>query len=739
VDQTHTSSPPVEVELAQTLGLAEAFTIGVGTMIGAGIFVLPGFIIAEAGPAAVLSFLVGGLIAFLNAMAAAEVATGMPKSGGGYYFISRALGPLWGALLGWGSLFGLVFASAFYMVGFGEYVGSVVDLPVGLYAVGMTVILTGLNVVGSKAAGQLQNLIVALLIVVLLLFLGTGTAQARPSLLVESSFAPFGLGAVAAGTATLFVTYAGFGEIASMAEEIRNPGMNLPRALLGSVLAVTVLYCLILFVCLLLRPWQDLTGPTLVADLAGDLMGPFGRGAILLGAVLATVSSANASIMSASRISFAMGRDSLIWEWLNEVHPRFRVPHRAVVVTGGLTVLVISIGNIELLAEAAGLLHLLLYGLMSLACVVLRGARPAAYQPVFRTPLFPFVPLLGAAACFGVIFYMEPTTIVLGLGIAAFSLAHYLVWGRRRTELRGEWPYFLRRGVLEPSLARVEKWGALPDEIPAAIVAVANPEREQARLRLAGALMGPHRGHVSVVSVFRLEGRLDDESVGSYYEAIEHRNRLLDAESHVIREAGATVESHVVVSTTAFRGLVSAVETTRATLLLTGWPGHGPAEAEESLAESLDRHLRTHLVIFREEGPVPAHRILVLVDGGIHGDLALLVGTRLTSAWGSEMTVAQVIALDADEEARSAVERSLEDTIGVSVRATVRALPAKSPTSALLAEGERNDLLIAGVSALGVHTVEDALETLGGVRGCSLAVVRAHPDVPLETGRSSRS
>ena len=149
-------APPevVEVELAQSLGLTEALTIGVGTMIGAGIFVLPGFIVAEVGPAAVLSFFLGGLIALLNAMAAAEVATGMPKSGGGYYFISRALGPLWGAVLGWGSLFGLVFASAFYMVGFGEYVHTLVDLPVSVYAVGMTVLLTGLNLVGSRAAGR---------------------------------------------------------------------------------------------------------------------------------------------------------------------------------------------------------------------------------------------------------------------------------------------------------------------------------------------------------------------------------------------------------------------------------------------------------------------------------------------------------------------------------------------------------------------------------------------------------
>jgi amino acid transporter len=727
----------IEVELAQSLGLFEALAIGIGTMIGAGIFVLPGFILAEVGPAAILSFLLGGVIALLNAMAAAEVATGMPKSGGGYYFISRALGPLWGAILGWGSWFGLIFASAFYMVGFGEYVHSVVGLPVVVYALGMTVILTILNLVGSRAAGQFQNLTVAVLVAVLLLFLGRGSIGAHPGFLSESVFMPFGMGAIFAGTATLFVTFAGFGEIASMAEEIRNPGKNLPVALLGSVISVTILYVGIIFLCLLLRPWAGLTGPTLVADLAEDLMGPLGRAAMLLGAVLASVSSANASIMSASRISFAMGRDSLVWEWLNEVHPRFRVPHRAVIVTGGLTFLVIMVGDIEILAEAAGLLHLLLYGLMSLACIILRGARPAAYRPVFRTPFFPLVPLVGALACFGVIFFMEPVSLLLGLGICAFALGHYFLWGKRRTELKGEWPYFLRRGVLEPSLKQVEKWGAKPDEIPTAIVAVAYPERERARLRLAGALMGPTRGNVLVVSIFRLLERLDDLSVKSYYDSIEERNQSLDAVTDLVREAGATVRSHVLVSATAFRGLVTAVETTRASLLLSGWPGHGPKAGEEALATSLDRHLRAHIVLFREDGPVPAQRIMVFMDPGPHGDLALLVGSRLAAAWGADLTVATRVPEDADEEARLQAEASLEADVGISVRAKVRVIPAASQLEAVASVSNQHDLIVLGPSGLGEGTLNSAVESLGGFQGCSLALVRAHPRAPMEARRTA--
>ncbi|MGD2068596.1 MAG: hypothetical protein PVI57_07910, partial [Gemmatimonadota bacterium] len=220
-------------------------------------------------------------------------------------------------------------------------------------------------------------------------------------------------------------------------------------------------------------------------------------------------------------------------------------------------------------------------------------------------------------------------------------------------------------------------------------------------------------------------------------EAIEERNRALRAESELVRESGATVDSHVLVSTTAFRGLVSAAETTRAALMLVGWPGHGPREAEEALAWSLDRHLRAHLVLFREAGEVPARRVLVLVDPGIHGELALLVASRLTAAWDAELTVATLIPPDADEEERIRAEGALEADVGVSIRAAVRAIPGASPVDALVAESERNDVIVLGVSAMGTANAEDAVKRLVPVTSCSLVLVRAHPEVSLETRRKA--
>jgi len=723
----------VEVELAQGLGLMEALTIGIGTMIGAGIFVLPGIIIAKAGPAAVLSFLLGGVIALFNAMSVAEVATGMPKSGGGYYFISRALGPLWGAIIGWGSSFGLIFASAFYMVGFGAYVATLLHLPVTLLGVVMTVLLIIVNLTGSRAAGQAQNLIVAVLVAVLGLFILRGVPSTDLRLL-QGNFMPFGLGAVIAGTATLFVSYCGFGEIASMAEEIREPGRNLPRAVLGSVIGVTVLYCVMILICVSLRPYQELGGSTIVADLAADLMGAWGRGAILLGAVAATVSSANASIMAASRVSFAMGRDGLIWDWLNGIHPRFRVPHRAIVATGLATLAVIMVGRIEILAEVSGFLHLILYGLISVACIILRGARMPAYRPVYRVPLFPIIPVLGAVGSLAVAFFMGPVSIALGAAVMVVAIGHYYLWGRRRTELRGAWPYFLRRGILERALEQVERWGAPPDELPAAVVAVGNPARERARLQIAGAMVGPSRGDILAVNVFVVdrEDEVNDDVLTSYYQTIHERSDALERAAAAIPSSGARVTSHVPAAASVFYGLMTAAEASRAALVVLGWP-EPTADGSDPMAlvAALDKYLRAHVLVLREQGPVPASSILAIVDASIHGDLTLLTAARLANAWQAELTAGTLIAPDAAEDEITAAEEGLEARVGDLVRADVSAIPAASLADAA-AEAEFYEMLVVGVSDRDDRGLSSALAELWHVEAASVLVVRAHGGRPLD-------
>ncbi len=397
-------------ELAKDLGLLSALTIGIGTMIGAGIFVLPGAAVEMAGPLAAASFVLGGVIALFTALSASELGTAMPKSGGAYYYINRALGPLFGSIAGWGNWIGLTFASAFYMFGFGQYIAEFVSVPgIALGPLAFTgpeiialcgaVFFTVVNYVGAKETGRLQNVIVITLVGILTVFTLFGVMNADLETL--RPIAPDGFSALLPVTGLVFVSYLGFVQITSVAEEIKNPGRNLPIAIVGSVVIVTTIYALVLLAVLAAVPNEVVAGnDTAVVQVAELLIGPIGAIALLIGGLLATASSANASILSSSRINFAMGRDKLISPALNEIHEQFGTPYRSIAVTGALIVVFIVFGDLELLATASSVLHLVVYGLLNVALIVMREAEPSGYNPDFTVPLYPITPILGAILSF---------------------------------------------------------------------------------------------------------------------------------------------------------------------------------------------------------------------------------------------------------------------------------------------------------------------------------------------------
>jgi amino acid transporter len=432
-------------ELERTLGLTPALAIGTGTMVGAGIFVFPGLAAGRAGPAAMLSFAIGAGIALLVALPTSELATAMPESGGGYYFVSRALGPLLGCMVGIGQWLGLVFASAFYLMGFGHYLSDLfrvlgIELPlsvVGL-ALGMALLLTGISITGTENTGDLQNWIVGSLLAILGGFLGHGKLDALGVFgrqQVPEAFFPYGTFPVFTTAALVFTSYLGFVQIATVAGEIKNPARNLPRSMIGSVLLVGTLYVLTIFIGTSLLGSERLAdlGETAIVNVGRAIAGPFGAAALLGGGLLATLSSANASILSASRSIYALSRDDLVPSYVQRINKQYRTPHVALLLAGGPIVALILFGRVEVLAEVASLLHLFMYGLICVALLVLRQANPKEYAPSFRCPGHPVVPALGALASFGLVGFMNPLSIALGGGILAGTAGWYLLYARSVT------------------------------------------------------------------------------------------------------------------------------------------------------------------------------------------------------------------------------------------------------------------------------------------------------------------
>ena len=431
-----------EAELERNIGLVGGLAIGVGTMIGAGIFVFPGLVVEEVQAAGAISFTIGAIVALLVALPASELATAMPRSGGGYYFISRALGTPFGAVVGLGLWLGLVFATAFYLVGLGHYAAQVLAevgielavspvIPLGVLFGGF---LTLLSLTGTENTAKLQNYIVALLLVILAVVLGTGGLDAAGIIGEPSGPQQFNWGPVAllSTAALVFTSYLGFAQVATVAGEIREPSKNLPRAMVGSVVIVAFLYVTTVFIATSTVGSDALAaaGETAMVEVGRELFGLPGAIAILLGGLLATISSANASILSASRAIYAVSKDALLPRRASAINLRYGTPHVALGMAGVPILVLTASGQVALLAEVASFLHLIMYGLICLALVVLRRNPPEWYDPSYRAPGYPVLPVVGAVASFALILFMDPVSIGVGVVVMVITLGWYVYYAR---------------------------------------------------------------------------------------------------------------------------------------------------------------------------------------------------------------------------------------------------------------------------------------------------------------------
>lgn len=709
-------------ELAKDLGPLAALTIGVGTMIGAGIFVLPGEAITRAGSFAIVSFVLGGGIALLTALSASELGTAMPRSGGAYFYVNEALGPLFGSIAGWANWLGLAFASAFYMVGFGEYVVDIAGLADAFLILGFTVpwvkligvlgatLFILINYVGAKETGRLQNIIVVILVLILAVFTVYGATRAQPANIPEAQ----GLTPMLETTGLIFVSYLGFVQITSVAEEIKEPGKNLPRAIIGSVVIVTAIYALVLVVMSAAVEQGFIgevsaAGDIAVVEVARLLLGPIGAGAMLFGGLLATASSANASILASSRINFAMGRDKIVTPELNRIHPRFGTPYRAIGLTGAFILLFIIAAPINTLASIGSFLHLVIYGLLNIALVVMREAEPTDYEPSFTVPLYPITPIVGGVLSFALIYYIESVPRLIGGAIVIFAVVWYLTYARTRTEKQGLLSeYIVKRQEEMPDAAVEAAESVQPtDDEYRVMVPLANPANETELITLASAVAKQRGGKLDAVHVITVP----DQTSLSY--AADHVNRIEENHHSVLDNAkadaetfGVDIDTHTIISHRSIGEVYDAAEEYGADLVVMGWGPERGSRVEGTLDE-ISSDLPCDFLALKDRG-FDADRILIPTAGGPDSVLSAEVAMLLKEEFGSELTLLHVAddeaegeaflnewadeqAINADlrietGDAETAIEHAATDATLVILGATERGLIPRMLTGSLIPE-----------------------------------------------------
>ncbi len=448
----------VKVALSRDLGLIAVTMIGVGAMIGAGVFVLTGIAAGQAGPGLLLAFLLNGCIALIIGGSYAELSSCFPAAGGGYLWVKQGMNDLFGFLSGWMSWSAQSLACALYALAFGAFFVQLLGLwgldlaqfchtdaghtghgcpllhwsQVAL-GVAMAVLFTYINLKGSSETGLIGNVVTSIKILILLLLGGFGVAKmlgdagGSVTTIVETSFQPFlpfGFLGVFVAMGLTFIAFEGFEIIAQSGEEVRNPTRTIPLAIALSIVVAVFIYLLTALVVMGAISSPDPTLPVYaflaqlgelgMVEVAAQIFPVGGKFILLLAGLASTTSALNATLYGSSRVSFAMGRDGNLPPIFSRINPKTMSPLIAVAFSGLLVVIMAIALPIEDVAASADIMFLLLFMMVCYSVISLRTRRPDLERK-FKLPFTPFLPWLGIIIC-----------SLLALSLLRLSL---LAWG----------------------------------------------------------------------------------------------------------------------------------------------------------------------------------------------------------------------------------------------------------------------------------------------------------------------
>jgi len=705
-----------EVRLSRNLGLFSVTMMGVGGMIGAGIFALSGIAAGVAGPAVVLVFIFNGIVTFLTALAYAELGAAFPRAGGGYVWVKEGLGGGNGFLAGWMSWFGYVVAGALYAIAFGGFAfhGWVATgLPTGglpedvlktVFIVAVIAVFTGLNFLGSEETGATGAAITVVKIAILALFIAFGAAAMfaandwKPRFFGD--FFPNGVAGVLVGMGLTFIAFEGYEIIAQSGEEIIDPARNVPRGIFFSIAIAIAIYVAVGIVAIgATAPPPDMPAyrylglerELAIVSVARQVF-PWGIGGplMLVSGLAATVSALNVTVFSASRVSFAMGREHNLPPVFARIHPKRLTPFVAVLATGALMLAAALLLPIETAATAGGMMFLLMFIQVNMAVIALRRTRPEVTRGI-HIPFFPVPALIAIAANAALVLYaisFNPVAVWTAFGwLVAGFLAYHM--------------YFEQREALEAPRAIVLEEAVGKHEYT--VVIAVRDEREAATLGWFAAAVARARGggllaaHMLEVPrpLSLNEGRALIESGRGYFETI---RRAADARK-------VATHSLIMIARRVARALDGVVAERGADFLVLAWSGE--TKRGRAFGRTIDPLLANppiDMAIVRPAARAKRtiERILVPVDASSNSRLAIELATDLgRHVAGRAHAAITLLRVTKTKAAAKAGETALFERLLENIdygKIETRAQAGTSEANTILEEAERFDLVILGAS-----------------------------------------
>ncbi len=426
------------MESAKKLNLWDIFCIATGTMISSGLFVLPAIAYKYGGPSIILAYFVAGFLMIPSIFSQSELLSAMPKAGGTYFFIERSFGPflgIFGGLAGW---FSLSLKSAFALIGIGMFLEyflpSVSDpqfcLLIKLIAASFCIVFVLVNIFSVKLTARIQNIMVIFLLVTCFAYILLGVKE-----ISWQNFQPF----FPKGSVTLlpvigmvFISYGGLTKIATIAEDTKNPFRTIPTGMFLSFFVVQIIYCLCIAVTIGILSPLAITSTFTPLTQGALKLGGTGFAIILsLAALIAFISTANAGILSSSRIPLAMAKDDLLPSKFSLVSKKSQTPYFSIIFTGLFMLVLILFLDLESLIKIASTLMILLFIFVNLSVIIMRESKVINYRPTFKSPFYPWVQLIGIIVYGILIFEMGKIPLIVSVFFIGVSFAWFALSVRK--------------------------------------------------------------------------------------------------------------------------------------------------------------------------------------------------------------------------------------------------------------------------------------------------------------------
>ena len=660
ISEAPLTAQPHQRHLVRTLGLLDVVMIGIAGMIGGAIFVLVGPAIGLAGSAVIIAFIINGIITLFTAMGYAELGSAMPEAGGGYLWIREGLPRPNAFISGWMAWFAHIVAGSLYAVGYGSFQfsllkmsGIIGDQPLlgiipldKLIAVASIAAFIFINVKGASETSKLGIIVTVIQLGTIFALIGAGflTISNNPewNSNILSNFAPIGIGGIVAAMGLTFIAFEGYEIIVQTGEEIKNPKKNIPRAIFISLTLVVLLYCLVAFVSIGaifpqnigdIPAWKfiGLNGDLGISK-AAELFLPYGFFIILAGGIVSSLAALNATTYSSARVAFAMGRHYNLPYQLSKIHHKFKTPYVATIISGILMAVVAYALPLGQIALAAGVIFLLLFTQVNISVITIRNMYGDKLHYGFKTPFFPFVPIIGVFLNSGLAIYLlitEPFSWVISALWIAIGFAVYRIYTFRK-EIDHYAPIITSEGDLTRKDFRIliPYTPENPDRLTKYAIRVA--KENNGEINILRVITVPHQTPLSAGIAFTesaarafepLEKIIDKENIlNHYFVRISH-----DATEAIL---STIEEQHIDLLITDYETLrrnkaLQTLLTCNILAVLTGGGSDEELILEESIAKEEKRE---------EANPISERNrknMVVLYDGGDHSDMVLKTASWL--------------------------------------------------------------------------------------------------------------